>query len=144
MASGIYNSFKRDVLKGLVNLVSDTIQCALMTASHTFNAAAGTNSIWSQVSGNEVASGNGYTTGGATLSGNSVTANDTNNQGVFAASNVSWTSSSITARYAVLYDATQSNPNKPLICCFDFGSALTSVSATFQIVWNASGIMLLS
>jgi len=118
------------------NAAADTYKVKLLTAatftaSHTTLAATG---------GTEVANANGYTTGGASLSGVSVTT-VTTNDAMFDASDVTWTASggSIAAAYAILYNDTDTND--PPLAFIDFGGTETAGDATdFKIVWNASGI----
>ena len=64
--------FKKDVMLGLHDLDSDTIKIALYTSSATLNATTDT-----YTTSNEVANGNGYTTGGVTLANASVIENGT-------------------------------------------------------------------
>lgn len=88
---------------------------------------------------NEVANGNGYTTGGVTLSNKSLTV--TGRVTKFDADDVQWPNSSITARYARVYDATPAAAaDKKLLAYVDFGADKTSSSGTFQITWDSAGI----
>jgi hypothetical protein len=121
----------------LVDLSIDTIKCALVTNAYTPNED---HNLWSDVSDNE-ASGVSYTAGGATLAGKTVVQDDDNNRGVFDANDVIWTTSTITARYAVLYDITVDNN---LICLIDFGSNQSSDAKDFAIIWHADGIIVLA
>lgn len=60
---------------------------------------------------------------------------------VLSGANTSWTTATITARYAIIYDATPaSDATRPLIALIDFGADMTSTAGTFQITWDASGI----
>jgi hypothetical protein len=60
---------------------------------------------------------------------------------VLSGSNVSWTTATITARYAVLYDSTPaSDATRPLIALIDFGADQTSTAGTFLVQWDPSGI----
>ncbi len=115
------------------NAVGDTYKVKLLTAA-TFNA---THTTESAAGGTEV-SGNGYTTGGATLSGVTVTT-VTTNDAMFDANDVTWSASggSIAATYARIYNSTDSTP----LAFVDFGATETAGDGTdFKIVWNASGI----
>jgi len=117
---------------------SDTIKVALVTSAYTPNQD--THDYWDDVVSNE-ATGTGYTAGGATLGSKTVTYTSGTNVTAFDAADVSWTTSTITARYAVIYDDTPgTNATKPLIGYVDFGSDQSSSAGTFSIVWNASGI----
>ena len=138
MASGIYNQFKAEIMKKTIDLVNDTVKVALLSNSHAFDAD---NDGWASVSANELASGSGYTTGGATLGSKTVTANDSTDKGVFDAADTSWTTATFTAYHAVIYDDTPSSPADPLIASIDFGGAKTVASGTFTITWHADGIL---
>lgn len=135
MTSGIYTSFKTNLMNKVLNLASDTINCALLTSSFSFLAS---NTVWSNVSANEI-SGTGYTTGGVALSGLSVTASGTS--AVWTASNAVWSTATFSAAFAVIYDTTVSND---LLCAIDFGGTLSVSSGTFTIQWSGSGIITLS
>jgi hypothetical protein len=138
----IYNFFKKCLFDHTVaiNLKAgaDTIKCALLTSSYTPNID--THDYWDDVSANEV-SGTGYTPDGETLANQAVTQDNTNDRAVFDADDVTWSSSTITARYAVLYKYTGTPATSPLICYFDFTSDKSSSNADFTIQWNAVGIM---
>lgn len=114
-----FNNFTDDLMKGVMNLNSDTIKALL-----TNTAPVATNHVYSDISGNELANGNGYTTGGATVGGTGVS----NSSGTesLAANPTTWTSSTGSMgpfRYIVYYDSTPST--KTLIGWYDYGSALT-------------------
>lgn len=133
MASGIYNRLFYNLMAKAVDLANDTIKVALLDNNHAFDA---TDNVWGDVSANEI-SGTGYTAGGATLAGKAVT------QGAptkWDASDVSWTSATISAYHAVLYDTTATSN---LIASIDFGGVASVTSGTFEIQWNASGIITL-
>lgn len=118
------------------NAAADTYKVRLMSAA-TFNA---THTTLAATSGTEVANGNGYTTGGATLAGVTV-ATTTTNDATFDANDVTWSASggSISAVAAILYNSTDTN--SPPLAFIDFGGTETAGDGTdFKIVWNASGI----
>jgi hypothetical protein len=59
----------------------------------------------------------------------------------FDATDASWAASTITARYAVVYDATPStDATRPLIGLLDFGSDVSSTASTFTVVWDTRGL----
>jgi len=141
MANVLYNSAKRDLMNGSIDLDTDTIKIMLVTSSYTPNID--THTKRSDIT-NEV-SGTGYSAGGATLANKTVTADNTNDRGVFDADDPSWSSSSITARGAVLYKSRGgASSADELICYIDFSSDITSTASTFSVLFNASGILLLS
>ena len=60
---------------------------------------------------------------------------------VFDAADVSWASSTITARYGVIYDRTPaSDATRPLFALIDFDSAVSSTNAAFTVQFPAQGI----
>ena len=119
--------FKKDVMLGLHDLDSDTIKIALYTSRATLNATTDT-----YTTSNEVANGNGYTTGGVTLANASVIENGTS--GCFDSDNPEWTSASFTARGALIYNDTDGDR---AIAVLDFGGDFTVSSGTFRIVFPA-------
>lgn len=138
MADIIYNSFKRDIMNGSIDLDTDTINVMLVTSTYTPDQDAHTKR--SDIT-NEV-SGTGYSAGGSALAGKAVTVDNTDNEGVFDANDLSWTTSTITARGAVLYKARGgASSADELICYLDFGTDKTSTAGTFTISWNAEGIL---
>lgn len=131
MASFIYDNYLKEEMGGVFDLDSHTLKVALLTSSYTPNQNSHT--TYSDLT-NEV-SGTGYTAGGATLAGAALTVSA--GTAKFDANDTVWSSASITARYAVIYDTSASNK---LICLVDFGSDKTSSAADFTIQWSASGI----
>lgn len=136
MANVIYNSFKRDIMNGGIDLDTDTIKVALVTSTYTPNID--THEDFADIT-NEV-TGTGYTAGGATLSV-TVSVDNTDDEGVFDATDVTWSSSTITARGAVIYKDTGTPATSPLICYIDFGEDKVSSSGDFTITWATEGII---
>lgn len=139
MANLVYNAFKTKLLNltDSIDFASDTIKVMLVTSSYT---PADAHDFINDVSSNEV-SGAGYTSGGATLSGLAVTQDDTDDEGVFDANDVSWTTATITARGAVIYKDSGSAATSPIVGYIDFTTDRTSTAGTFTITWNAEGIL---
>lgn len=142
MIATVYNSFKRDIMNGSIDLDTDTIKVMLVTSSYTFNKDSHTKR--SDIT-NEV-SGIGYTTGGVTLANKTVTVNNTTDKGVFDADDASWADASITARGAVVYKSRGgASSADELITFLDFESDKTSEANNFVIQWDATdGVLTLS
>ena len=121
------------------DILSQTIKVALCTSSYTPSQA---NHDYFDDITNEVANGNGYTTGGATLG--TKTCAVASLVTTFDAADTSWTASTITARYAIIYYASGTAATSLLIGYVDFGADQSSSNGTFQITWNASGIFTLT
>ena len=121
-------SFKQALLDGEMDFSSDTSQTfkiALYTSSADLSASTTTYSTTNEISGT------GYTAGGNTLTiaSNSTTSGTT---AFVDFSDTSWTSSSITARGALIYKSGGTNPS---IAVLDFGEDKSSVSGTFTVTF---------
>ena len=133
MASGIYSRFKANVLKGMMDLVNNTVKVALYGASFSFVATQTVYSVSMELLGV-----GGYTAGGATLATKSVSEAATS---VFDADDTAWAAATFSTNFAVLYDVT---PCNTLICAIDFGGVQTVTAATFTIQYASSGIIRLT
>ena len=120
-----------------VDILSDTIKVALCTSTYTPDQDA--HVFFSDVT-NEI-TGTGYTAGGQALANKTLTYNASTNVTTFTADNTTWSSSTLTARYAVIYKSTGTASTSPLIAYIDFGSNQSSSNGNFTIQWNASGIV---
>jgi hypothetical protein len=145
MANGVYNYFKSGIQTGTFDLDTTgagAVWVALVNNSYTFSAD---HNFTGQFIGTYQVSGTGYTAGGVALSSPHVYKDDANAYGAFRGSNVLWSSSTITARGAVLYRSSGAGAaSDGLICYVDFGQDYTSSSGTFTIQWNASAIVYLT
>ena len=137
MASLTYNSFKKHLMNGGIDLDTDTIRVALVTEDYTPDQDA--HEYFDDVT-NEVV-GVGYTADGAALAGKAVTQDDTDNEGVFDANDTEWTVATITARAAVIWKDTGTDATSPLIRYHDFDEDKTTTGTTFKITWAAEGIL---
>ena len=140
MANALYNIYKQEVQKGSYAYLTDTIKVALVTSAYTVNIDSHAN--FSDIT-NEV-SGTGYTAGGATLGTKTATQDNTNDRGVLDAADTTWTTSTITARGAVIYRDSGTPSTSKLMGYVDFGSDKSSSGTDFTIQWNASGITYLA
>ena len=131
-ASLAYDSYLYDVFTGAA-VSTDTYKCALVTSSYTENRA--THTKFSDVT-NEV-TGTGYTAGGATVVP-TFTKDTTNHRLTIVFPQLTWPTSTITARKAVCYKSTGTASTSPLVFVNDFGSDVTTTAGTFTL--NASTI----
>jgi hypothetical protein len=122
IVSAVCNSFKQELLAMTPHAPGDVYKIALFTSAATLGAST---TVYSTT--NEVV-GTGYTAGGYTLSGFSVTL-DT---GVaildWTGTDPNWPSATITARGAVIYNSSKGNAACGII---NFGSDITSTNGTF-------------
>ena len=133
----VFGQFLDHLAQKRIDLDTDTIKVALATSAWTPNQD--TNDYFDDVT-NQV-TGTGYTGGGATLTGVTWAYTAGTNTWKFDAADVSWPSSTITARYAVIYVETAGAASTdPLIAYVDFGADVSTTAGTFSIVWDAAGI----
>lgn len=147
MASVIPNSFLGRLLGDnaqigtAIDLEADTIKLMLLDSNHTNDIDA--HVFIDDVSANEVAASGSYTAGGVTLTVTSTT-DDTNDLGQWDANDVSITSATITARYAVVYKDTGTPGTSPIIAIYDFGQNVSATDGTLSITVNANGLIRIS
>lgn len=137
--SKMYLNAIRAVWNKQVDWDTDDIRVMLVSSAYTPNQD--THDFLDDVTSYEV-SGTGYTAGGLSLQNKSVTVDAANNVVVLDADDATWANSTITARYAVVYNNTgASAAAKPLISYLDLLSDQASNSGNFTITWDATGIM---
>jgi hypothetical protein len=119
------NSFKTELLGGTHDLDTDTIKIALYTSSATLGASTTAYSTT-----NEVTASTGYTAGGNTLSGAAITLSGST--AIVDFTDTTWSSSTITARGALIYNSSKSDK---AIAVLDFGSDKSSTNGDFTIVF---------
>jgi hypothetical protein len=144
-----YYKFKEFILDGTLDLNSNTFKLTLHTSGYT--PSASTHTLFAHAT-NEVANGNGYSTGGIALSNLSLTSGSGTTK--WSADNIVWTANggSITARYAVLWASGtlngQANPLVAFITLNDQGGTPTDVTVTdgntLTVQWNTNGILTLT
>jgi hypothetical protein len=120
----------------LTNTTGDTITAVLMDTGYAFNKD--THATWADVSTDELSNGNGYTTGGQTVTVASITEDDSNDYASAVITDFSWTASggSIGPTPGVLiYDNTTSDDT--VIGFIAFGSELTITDGSDLLIDNA-------
>lgn len=146
MASDMFNSAigrllgDDSIVSTAINLKTDTIKGSLHSSSWTPSIDA--DEFFDDVD-NEVSSSGSYTAGAAggyTLT-TTVSTDDTDDEGVFDATDVSITSASITAQYFIIRKDTGTASTSPLVLYIDFGSNVTSTAGTFTITFASEGIL---
>ena len=122
-------SFKVELMQAVHNFTNgtgDTFKLALYDNSASFTAAT-----TAYTSSNEVANSGTYAAGGGTLT--NVTPTSTGTTAFTDFADLSFTSATITAFGALIYNDTAAGD--PTVCVLDFGGAKTSTSGTFTIVF---------
>lgn len=136
MASITSNRFKYELLKAVVG--------------HTFKMSLHTGAVPTDpdldVYGdhtNEHAATGGYTTGGKTLTGVAASQDDASNEGRLTFDAPSWTTATISATYAIVYD-TSTTPANAVVAVLDFGGTISSTAGTFTCTPGATGVLALT
>lgn len=139
-ASGAYGlTLEKMLLKSQTgSLEADIVWCALVTDSYAPNFD--THDFVADLT-NEIANGDGYTTGGMDLAANTVTVGSpAAGQIKFDSDNPAWATSTITAAMAaVLYFTTGNTTTDQLIFLSDFVTAATSSNGTFTVTVDGDG-----
>lgn len=137
----VYGAALEAINKGTIDLDTNTFRMVLCTSSYTPNQS--THSTWADASAAEV-SGTGYTASGKLL-----TATVTRSSLVvtFDCDDQSWTTSTITAKYAIIVKDADANgtiaSTDALVAYVDLetgGGSVSTTAGTFQITINASGV----
>jgi hypothetical protein len=127
ITQALCSSFKQQILLGEHDLDTDVIKIALYTSAATLSAATTAYSTSDEVVGT------GYTAGGNTLTGATVSLTGTTAFVDF--SDTTWTTATITARGALIYNSSKSNK---AIAVLDFGSDKTSTAGSFTVQFPAN------
>ncbi|MGY8732145.1 MAG: hypothetical protein ACKVK0_08400 [Pirellulales bacterium] len=122
ITSGISISFRSQIMLGEHDLDTDSIKLALYSSSASLSDGT---TVYT--TSNEVV-GTGYSAGGVVLTGIDVTTDSS--VAVVSITDAVVTASTITARGALIYNASQSNK---AIAVFDFGADKSSTAGDFTI-----------
>jgi hypothetical protein len=141
----LYSSFRKYIMNGTIDLDTNTIKLMLVTSSYTPSVAHDVLADVTASPSPELGSGDGYTTGGAEVTGKSVTNTDSPSQGIFDATDTEWASLTKTFRYGILYAVgTLNGIVDPLIGYILFDTTPADVvldGSKFTVQWNTGGII---
>lgn len=127
ITTSVCNSYKREILEGIHDLADD-YKIALYTDAANLSATTTAYSATNEVSGA------GYTAGGLSLTG--AAAALASGVGYLDFNDPAWADATITARGALIYNASKSNR---AVAVFDFGANVSSTSAEFKVTMPAPG-----
>lgn len=135
ISQAMCTSFKVQLLSGAQNFNTGTTKVyklALFTSSATLSASTTT---YSGSTSGEVANGNGYTTGGKTLTVSQIPTDGGSGTTAFIDfDDLTWTAATITAAGALIYNSTDDTA----VAVLDFGGDKTSTNGNFTISFPAS------
>lgn len=137
----VYTKLALSLATKKVDLSADTLKVMLLSA-YTVGTTQDTAQFVSDVLAVATeASGTGYTSGGVTVASPTFTESG-HVYTLTSGTNPSWSSSTITAAYALLYDSTPgSNSTNPVLAYVDFGGNVSSSGGTYTLTINASGLL---
>lgn len=125
--------FMLESVKKEHDLTTDTLKIALLDTDFTFDAS--THSTYADCSSDEISAGNGYVTGGETMTNVNAAINAVTNKVDLTATSVTWTASGgyiPASGAAIIYN--NSHVNKTVIMCIDFGANYSTADGRlFQI-----------
>ena len=130
ISQAMCTSFKKELLEAVHNFKNsggDTFKIALYTSSASLGAATTAYSTTNEISGT------GYTAGGNTLTRVDPSSSGTTGFTDFA--DTTWSSATITARGALIYNSSDSNK---AVAVLDFGADKSSTSGDFTIQFPAA------
>lgn len=128
MSGFTYDSFLEDVIKGNIDVDTDSFKIMLTTNAYTADKVNHTKK--SSVS-NEI-TGAGYTTGGQAVVP-TVTKDTVAHTVTITWPAVSWANSTISAATAVVYKDTGSAATSPLVFVNNFGSTVSTTNGTLTV-----------
>lgn len=124
MATEASNKIKYLLATKVIDFANDVFKIALMQSGFTFNKD--THHGYADISGNELATANGYTAGGNTLAGVSLTEDDTDDRTEVTWNNTTWNAAGGSigpSPGAIIYDDTAADD--PIVGYIDFGGDQT-------------------
>lgn len=128
LTSALYGHFLELLGDKTLNLAADDLNVALFTDSYTPDP----NNDFTYADTTDEATGAGYTTGGAALTGRTWAYDPVTQATTLYAAPVGWTALTTVFRYAVVYFVAG-----PLLGYLDYGSPQTLTNVNFVINFNA-------
>ncbi len=137
VTSAFYGLGMKSIVCGTIDLQGDTFGALLYSTGYTADVD---NHRWRSDVISEVIGTSGYTVGGATLAGNTVTYDTASNETRWTFTNPSWTQASFSAQGMVIYQRVGGTSSAdPLVQYVDFGGVNTVVLGTFTYQVPATG-----
>lgn len=138
MSATASNKLKYLLATKAIDFANDSFKIILMGTGFTFNKD--THHAYANISAYELATGNGYTQNTKTLSGVTVTEDDTNDRCSVTWDNVTWTASGGSigpSPGAIIFDDTVTTPTAdPVVGYIDFGGEQTQVDGGTATIAN--------
>ena len=132
MADIIYHNFMDREGEKVYDMNNDVFKMILLDDGHAPDA---THVDYSDVIADELSNGNGYTTGGVTLT--NVTWSESGGIITFDADDAQWANANFTSRYGTIYNDTVGDE---LVCQIDFTENKQASAITFEVRFHVNGI----
>ena len=130
ITQALASSFKQELLQGVHNFsasTGDTFKIALYTSSATLSSATTAYTTSGETTGT------GYTAGGQSLTNLGVSLSGTT--AYLSFDNVTWTTATITAAGALIYNSSKSNK---AVAILSFGGSYSSTAGNFTVTYPAN------
>jgi hypothetical protein len=138
----VFNIGKSGIMDGTIDLDTSVLKVMLCmtncTAGNTTNQDA--DSLGAISTLDEFDNPTGYTAGGEVVAGAAVTTDDTDNEGVFDATDASWTAVAAGTRKidgCLIYKVTGSVP----LCYLKFTTSFAANGGDITVNWSSEGIL---
>jgi hypothetical protein len=140
VTGSLYGLTAQKMIDGSTPIVWTTASLKVALTTSTYTPNQDTHHFFSDIT-NEI-TGTGYTAGGATLGSPATTYDTASDQIRLDAADTSWTTSTLTARDAIVWcDTAGASTTDPVIGWVNFGADVSTTAGTFQITWDATGIV---
>lgn len=130
-------------IKGEIAYLTDTIKVILVGAGYVLDQDL--HESYADAVATEVAAGNGYTAGGATLGTKTVTYDSATNRTRLFAANAVWTpaaAQTLSASGALIYKYSGTNSTSWLLGYVNFGQVISATGAALTINWDITDGMM--
>ena len=137
ITTALCNSFKGEILQEGHDLVNDALKVALIKTSESGTYGATTTNYSNITDNSDEASGTNYSAGGVTLSGVTVTTDQTGNRAYVDIANATFSNVTTSAQGALIYNST--NGNKAIAVIAFGGSGISASSGNIELQFPAVG-----
>jgi hypothetical protein len=140
VTGSLYGLTAQKMIDGSTPIVWTTASLKVALTTSTYTPNQDTHHFFSDIT-NEI-TGTGYSAGGATLGSPATTYDTASDQIRLDAADTTWTTSTLTARDAIVWcDTAGASTTDPVIGWVNFGADVSTTAGTFQITWDATGIV---
>lgn len=135
----VYNNFKELLL--LRTFTGATVKMILLGSGYSFNADS--HAGYADISASELPNGNGYTTGGKTLTNLVISQDNVDDEGVLDCDDPVWTGATISAYAAACHIDSETTPVADALVNHQAfsGAPITSTNANFTVQIAAEGLL---